>query len=145
MDVSNPSQFSHQRLSSTRFIQWEFQSNRLCTDISTFPPTERWKGENSWGCVSSTPCSESQPPPCLRMSSTKQYLLCTWISAPFLWRISPQKWQVNPRTETGAGEGEAALGGLNRSKRACSFLLGAGFDTSYWKLRRKKKRHLGLV
>lgn len=145
MDVSNPSQFFQQRFSPTRVIQWEFQSNRLCTDMSAFPPTERRKGENSWGCVSSTPLSESQPPPRLGMSSTKQYLLCTWISAPFLWGVSPQKWQANPGTETAAGEGEVSLGWLARSKRACSLLLRARFHTSHWKLRRKKKRHLRAV
>lgn len=107
MDVSNPGQFFWQRSSPTRVTRWEFQSNRLCTDIPAIPPGERWKGENSWGCVSSAPFAESQPPPCLGMSSTKQYLLCTWISAHFLWGASPQKPQAGPGAAMGAGTGRS--------------------------------------
>jgi len=43
----------------------------------------------------------------LRMSSTKQYLLYTLISAPFLRRVSTQKLQANPGTETGVVEGKS--------------------------------------
>lgn len=140
MDVSNPSQFFQQRFSPTRVIQWEFQSNRLCTDISAFPPTEGWKEKIPEDVYPLLHFLNPSLPLALEWALQSSYLLCTWISAPFLWGVSPQKWQANPRTETVAGEGEVSLGWLARSDRAGSFLLRAGFHTSHWKLRRKKKR-----
>lgn len=61
--ISNPSQFSPSRFSPARVIQRDFQSNRLCTDTLAIPPRGGWKGENSWGCASSIPRSQSQLPP----------------------------------------------------------------------------------